>query len=269
MNVTVALALDYNRLDIAPFLNSFEKHASGELYLVTNKLDLLKDKKYTKIKLVDIFDLVKHFKINIQNLTVFNLKPIIFYLFLKHYKSKIDIQKVILTDVDLFFQYDPFLLLDKIKTETFIIGEEGKRYAECETNTTWFNAGYSEIYEKVKNEKILNCGFTIGYYDKILDYQKQVAQELQYILACRPYFAYDQVILNVLTYCTKTIQPTILLSGNPYLVHMHYMSPEYLIPEYFDNKKGILNEQKEPYCIVHQYNDKKIADEFVFKNWKH
>jgi hypothetical protein len=265
MNITVALALDYKRTDIAPFLNSFQKYSSGVLYLITNQINILENKKYSKIKLVNIFDLIKQFNINIHNLTVFNLKPVIFYLFLKQYKTKVDIKKVILTDVDLFFQYDPFVLLDKIKTETFLIAEEGKKFFECDTNTTWFNAGYHEQYDKVKDQKILNCGFTVGYYDAVLDYQKQVVTELQHILATRPYFAYDQVILNVLTYSTKTITPTILPHGNPYVAHMHYQSPNLLTPEYFTSE--MLNEEKKPYCVIHQYNDKEIANNFVQKKW--
>lgn len=268
MNITIALALNYSRLDIAPFLNSFEENVSGELYLITNKLDILENKKYLKVKLVNIFDIANAYKINLQHLTVFNLKPIIFYSFLKQIKAKINVQKVILTDVDLFFQYDPFTLFDMLSIKEFLIAEEGKKYSECGTNTTWFNAGYHELYEKVKDKKILNCGFTIGYYDAMLDYQKQVSYELQRILTQRPYFAYDQVILNVLTYCNNSITPTILTHGNPYIVHMHYLAQDKLTPDFFTEKQ-ILCDKKTPYCIIHQYNDKDVVNNFVQEKWKH
>lgn len=266
MNITLAVALNYNRSDIAPFLNSFEKNVSGELYLITNNLNILTDGNYSKIKLLDIQDIVNHFNINLQNLTVYNLKPVIFYLTLKKLKEKLSYDKVILTDVDLFFQYDPFTLLDLISTKTFIICEEKKLYSECDTNTTWFNAGYHEIYNDVKDKKILNCGFTLGYTEAVIGYQKQVAHELQKILSYRPYFAYDQVILNVLTYSKKTLTPTILPHGNPYIVHMHHMSAEELVSDFFTDLE-ILNKDKKPYCVVHQFNEKEQGNNFVQKVW--
>lgn len=266
MNITLAVALNYNRNDIAPFLNSFEKNVSGELYLITNNLNILAGGNYSKIKLVNIQEIAKHFNVNLQNLTVFNLKPIIFYLCLKHLKSKINLDGVILTDVDLFFQYDPFTLLEEVPTKTFIICEEKKLYSECDTNTTWFNAGYHEMYNDVKYKKILNCGFTVGCSESVIEYQKQVAYELQKILAIRPYFAYDQVILNVLTYAKKTLSPTILSHGNPYIVHMHHMSSDELTPDFFTNTT-ILNKDKKPYCVVHQFNEKEQGNNFVQKVW--
>lgn len=263
MNIGIALALNYKKEDITPFLKSYEKYASGELLLVTNTPNEFETN--TKIKTVNIFDLAKQYNINLQALTVFNLKPIIFYILLKEYKNK-NFKNVVLSDVDLFFQYDPFLLITQTHTKNFLICEEKKTYKECDTNTTWFNAGYSEIYKDVENKKILNCGFTVGSIESVLEYQKQVAYELQKILATRPYFAYDQVILNVLTHSTKTLQPTILEHGNPYIVHMHHMDPSELTPNIF-TEEFLLNKQGTPYCVVHQYNEKEQGNKFVQRVW--
>lgn len=264
MNISIALALKYDKKDIAPFLNSYEKHVSGDLYLVTDRTEQYTN--YKKIKPLDINQLAKEFNIRAYALTVFNLKPIIFYLLLKKLSKNLQITNALLTDVDLIFQRDPFQLIDETNTETFLICEEKKYYNECDTNTTWFNAGYFENYEKVKNKKILNCGFTVGKFEHVLDYQKQVANELQKILASRPYFAYDQVILNVLTYVTETIKPTIISHGNPYIVHMHHMSSDELIPEIFANGL-IYAPDKKPYYVVHQYNEKEVASKFVNETW--
>lgn len=265
MNISIALALKYEKKDIAPFLNSYEKYASGDLYLVTDRVDQYYG--FKKIKPLNISEVAAEFNIRAYALTVFNLKPILFYLLLKKLSKKLKIENALLTDVDLIFQNDPFKLIEETDTKTFIICEEKKYYSECDTNTTWFNAGYYENYEEVKNKKILNCGFTVGKLNFVLDYQKQVANELQRILATRPYFAYDQVILNVLTYVTKTIKPTIITHGNPYIVHMHHMSNDELIPSIFQNNL-IYAPNKKPYFVVHQYNEKEVASNFVKKVWQ-
>jgi hypothetical protein len=265
MNIGIALALKYDKKEIAPFLNSYEKYASGDLYLVTDRIEQYTG--YKKIKPLDINFLANEFNIRAYALTVFNLKPVIFYLLLKKLAKNLKITNALLTDVDLIFQKDPFTLIEETNTDTFLICEEKKYYNECDTNTTWFNAGYIEDYEKVRNKKILNCGFTVGRFEYVLDYQKQVANELQKILATRPYFAYDQVILNVLTYVTKTIQPTIISHGNHYVVHMHHMSNDELLPEIFQNGL-ICAPTKQPYFVVHQYNEKEVASKFVKETWK-
>lgn len=257
MNISIALALNYKKEDILPFLKSYEKHASGNLYLVTNNTETYLN--YQKIIPIDIFSLAQKYKINLNALTVFNLKPIIFYLLLKEQKN---IQNVLLTDVDVFFQKDPFSILEKIKTDTFIISEERDYYKNNDTNTTWFNAGYIEEYKNVADKKILNCGIAIGKYDSMLDYQKQVSHELQNILSKRPYFAYDQVILNVLVYSRKTLTPTILNHDNQYITHMHFVKDEDLTANKFKNGL-VLTDLNEPYYIMHQYNENKTLTQFI------
>ena len=196
---------------------------------------------------------------------MFNLKPVLFYLILKSLKG---VDNVLLTDVDVVFQQDPFLILDKIKTDTFIVCEECVLYKDNDTNTTWFNAGYYEEYENVKNQKVLNCGVTIGNYNAMLDYQKQVAKELEYILAVRPYFAYDQVILNVLTYSRKTLNPTIIPHDTHYISHMHFLKDEDLTNYPFKDKK-IYSPNNEPYIVIHQFNENKTINDFIHKTWSY
>lgn len=251
MNITVALSLNYGRKNLLPFLKSYDKYASGDLYLITDRPDQFTG--FAKIKTVNIFDFAKKYKISL-NLTPYNLKPILYYLFLKDFKEDCN---VFLTDVDVVFQDDPFKVLDKVPTDTFIICEEKKLYSECDTNTTWFNMGYASEYDKVKDQKILNCGITLGSRESVMDYQKQVAYELQKVLARQYYFAYDQVILNVLYYVFKSIKPTILTHGNNYVVHLAHVSDDELTKENVKNAK-LYAPNEEPYPIVHQFNERPV-----------
>jgi hypothetical protein len=209
--------------------------------------------------------LAKKYKINLNALTVFNLKPIIFYSVLKEQNNS---KNVLLTDVDVFFQKDPFSILEEIKTETFIVCGERDLYKDNDTNTTWFNAGYWEEYDNVKDKKVLNCGVAIGKYDAILEYQKQVAKELEHILATRPYFAYDQVILNVLTYSRKTLTPTILPYDTHFISHMHFIKNKDITNNTFKNNIMYSSKNK-PFIIIHQFNENKTINNFIHKIWNY
>lgn len=251
MNITVALSLNYKRNKILPFLKSYEKYASGDLYLITDQCNEFSD--FSNVKPVDIFEFAKKHKISL-NLTPYNLKPVLYYLFLKNFNQDCN---VLLTDVDVVFQEDPFKILENVNTDTFIICEEKKLYSECDTNTIWFNMGYREHYNRVVNNKILNCGITLGNIKSITDYQKQVAYELQRVLARQPYFAYDQVILNVLYYVNKSITPTILPHGNDYVVHLAHVGDNELTKENVKNAMLYAANGK-PYPIVHQFNERPV-----------
>ena len=263
MNIGIALALDYKKENLLPFLNSYEKNSSGKLYLITNRVDQYLG--YKNITPINIFEVAKKYNVNLSSLTVFNLKPVLFYLILKSLKG---IDNVLLTDVDVIFQQDPFTILNDVKTDTFIISEECTLYKDNDANTVWYKAGYHEEYDIVENKKVLNCGITVGKYDAVLDYQKQVAKELQYILSIRPYFAYDQVILNVLTYSRKTLTPTILAHNNHYISHMHFLKDEDL-PNYSFTDGIMKSPEGNPYVIVHQFNENKTVNDFFHKTWNY
>lgn len=271
MNVGVALAIhnislagQYPKDKILPFVRSFSKNVDGLLYVVTDRKEWYSE--YKNIVPLDILEIVNSFNIKTQNLTVFNLKPVVFYLLLNKLKKQHDIENVLLTDIDIVYQLDPFQIIKELKIDTFLIGEEKNYFNECNTNSTWFKAGYEEQFDDVKDKKILNCGFTVGKYGPILDYQKQVAKELEYILANRPYFAYDQVILNLLTYSRKTVKPLILPHGNEFVVHMHQMESKGLSTN--DFKNGLIySPNGQPFRTVHQFNEHKSACEFILKTW--
>jgi hypothetical protein len=260
MNISVALAINYTKTNISPFLKSYEKYASGILYILTDKMDQYEG--FKNIVAVNVIDIIQKYRIDTTKLTPYNLKPIVYYLFLKDFDQPVE--NVFLTDVDVVFQSDPFAILNEIKTDTFIICEEKKLYSECDTNTTWYNMGYRDSYDKVINEKILNCGITLGTKASVQDYQKQVAKELEVVMARQPYFAYDQVILNVLYYTTKTVNPTILPHGNNYIVHLAHVDDSELNDKNVVNNQ-LLNNDGVPYPIVHQFNERLSLNEMFIK----
>ena len=102
MNISLALSINNSKKNILPFLESYSKYSTGTLYLIT---DIDNDiQGYSNIIPINFVNFCKQYKVPTQ-LTAFNLKPILFYLFLK---NKQDINNVLITDVDVIFQNDPF-----------------------------------------------------------------------------------------------------------------------------------------------------------------
>lgn len=257
-NISLALSLNYTKEFLTPFLESFEKCSTGILHLIT---DLpLEQFKYKKVNPVCVYKLLEAHKIT-HNITAFNLKPILFYLYLKQFD---DNNQILITDVDVVFQQDPFALTNQQTDYEFIVCEELKLFKDCVVNTTWLQVSYPELIKELAEKKILNSGVIFGKKYAIQDYFKKMAYEMQYILPKCNYPILDQVILNVLYYNKKTITPHILPHNNGFIIHLSQVD---------DHKLSSLNITKEntfiynDVCnrVVHQYNKKPLLDNFFKK----
>lgn len=266
MNAIVSLSLNFSYEYLKPYLKSFNENVNGNLYLITdhslNSLPLQSD----KIHLINFFELAKKYKV--ASLTPYNLKPILFYLFLKELKASGKYTTALLSDVDVVFQADPFQkYLHDFKTG-IILGEERHYYKDCETNSIWYKQGYSAFYDTVKDKKILNCGITIGEIDKLIDYQKKVASELGVVLARQNYFAYDQVILNHLTYITNDLNFTILPHLNDYIIHLSQVDDVREDISLWIKENKIFNPiTNTPFTIVHQFDKKPKLKKFITEKY--
>jgi hypothetical protein len=267
MNSIVALSLGFKYDYLKPFLKSFNENVNGILFLVTDldRASLPIDQK--KIQVINYFKFAE--KYNIRNLTPYNLKPIVFYLLLKEIKEQTSCKTALMTDVDVIFQKDPFTEYAKrFSAHSTVLAEERNYFKNCDTNTTWYKFGYNESYDEVKEKKILNCGVTIGDIDKLIDYQKQVATELSIILPQRNYFAYDQVILNLLTYVRKSIQLEILPHGDEFLIHLSAADEKNDLSEKWINNNLLAKPGQDPFIIVHQYDKKDLTKAFFTKKYE-
>lgn len=267
MNSVVALSIGFTFDYIKPFLKSFNEQVDGTLFLVTDLAPANIPLDLKKIQIINFYKFIEKHNI-VKGLTPYNLKPIIFYLLLKEIQKQTDCNITMLTDVDVIFQGDPFIKFnDQYTKNDVVLAEERNSYKDCETNSIWYKVGYADSYDTVKDKKILNCGVTIGSISKIIDYQKQVAQELSIILSQRNYFAYDQVILNLLTYVRKTLDLKILPFGNDFIIHLSAAREEDYNTEWLRNN-FFAEPGKEPYTIVHQFDKKNITKEFVPKKYE-
>jgi hypothetical protein len=120
----------------------------------------------------------------------------------------------------------------------------------------------------VKDKKILNCGVTIGPIDQLIDYQKQVAQELGVVLVRQNYFAYDQVILNYFTYVLKTLNFKILSHSNDFIIHLSQEDEIQDLSLWVRNNTIYNPKTGNPFTIIHQFDKKKGLKEFVIKKYE-
>jgi len=264
MNTVVALSLNYQYDYLKPFLKSFTDNVDANLFLITDNKDI--PNICDRVHLVDVFSLIQKYKIT--KLTPYNLKPVLFYLFLKE-KQKENYNTALITDVDVVFQKEPFIEYKSNHSNgELVLGEERHYYKNCDTNSWWFKEGYAFAYEQVADKKILNCGVTIGPIDKLVLYQQKVTSELSSLLTKRDFFAYDQVILNYLTYVTKTLDFKLLPHGNNFVVHLSQEDEITDLTKWIKNDMIYNHNTGEDFTVIHQYDKKKGIKEFVQNKYK-
>lgn len=266
MNIAVALSLNYPSSYLIPFLKSYQKEVIGDLFLITNLTE--KDIPFlsNNIHLVNFEEFIKKYKV--ANLTPYNLKPILFYLLLKELLNTEKYQTALLTDVDVIFQKDPFAVYKTtFDTEKLLLSEERHFYKDCNTNSWWYKQGYLQTYDIVKNKKILNCGVTIGPIESLINYQKKVVNELSVLLSKHNFFAYDQVILNYLTYNTQELDFNILTHGNDYIIHLSQEDEIQDLTKWIRNDTIYNCSSNNDFAIIHQYDKKKGIKEFVLNKY--
>lgn len=251
-NICLALSVNYPITFLHPFIKSFQKFADGILYLVTD----IPEKHfacYSKIRAVSLQDLYKKYNIT-ANLTAFNLKPIIFYLLLKELNQA---QKVLISDVDVIFQSNPF---DFNTDNNFYICEEKKIFSQCEVNLTWLKVSYPEYEQALLQKRILNSGVVYGARQTIQNYFKFMIGELQNLLPRCNYPILDQIILNILYYVRGNIEPIILPHNNKHIVHLSQEDKSIITTKNIDNTTFVLNNNIS--TVVHQYNKQPFLDTF-------
>jgi hypothetical protein len=258
-NICLSLSLNYSVDFLKPFLKSFEKYSTGELHLITDIPNCFKQ--YKKVVPFDIKTLLLKHSIP-TNLTAFNYKPVLFYLYLKNLKN---IEHVLISDTDVIFQDDPFKVCKElVNTENdFVVCEEKKTFADCDVNTTWLRVSYPELSNELTPLKILNSGVIYGHKNVLQDYFKKMAYEMQNILPKCNYPILDQIILNVLYYKHKTITPKLLSHGNNFFVHLSQVSDTELTEKNIQNDIFTFNGNTP--AIIHQYNKKPLLNNFYTK----
>jgi hypothetical protein len=193
------------------------------------------------------------------------------------YKDFINIyeyENYIFTDFsDVFFQGNPFEIIEKIDNEYLNVISEGISIKNQLWNYNFLLTifGENEINEIIENE-VINGGVIFGNKYQLMDYVDIVISEYEKLNNNVNYFfGVDQPILNYVIYKTKQLKVNIIREDIPLCINLHSFFMDSDKNVYKDikivNDKLVYNSNNELFKIVHQYNrnfklDKQIKDHF-------
>lgn len=168
-----------------------------------------------------------------------------YYEYLKQYKF----ERVLLTDVaDVVFQKNIF----DIPLQSGLISfAETKKIGECSINSHWIKQKFSDVVMSYLKDKTIICsGFTIGDYDDILFYTKQMAIHMEPFISHLPAMSgYDQGVHNYLIWSKLLPRIFIGLPSGEVVAHLHYHQNEFSL-----SPNGVLGAHGKIIPVLHQYN---------------
>ena len=194
---------------------------------------------------------------------IINIRWKIYEDYLNENKDKYNL--VFTTDLrDSFFQKDIFKYYDSKKPFLGLALEDGTLSEEV--NQGWIRRTYNdEIYESMKNERIICVGTVWGTPDKFFEFSKIMWERLSSEWSLRVN-AIEQAVGNYLIYHDKMFNDCIVKSDNKdgpvmtiALTNRNDIN--------FDLNNNILNKKGEIAAVIHQYDRKKDILEFVTKKY--
>lgn len=260
-NLVLGAAVNLGINDIKIFIESFKKNnEKDDIYILIEESSSEEKINYLHRNSVKILFYETG---NILETQPNNYRFIKFFDFLNENK---EYKNVLIADVsDVYFQSNPF---EDLKGEFIFFAEED----ESETigsngfNSRWILQSFgNKVLEKIKHNKIVCCGTTIGSYDNMLLYCKKLTSEMVRIKKeNNPYFfdMMDQGIHNYICHTSleKFKNPLIKNNGDFFATIgiTCTASPEKIITK---NNHIEVNE-KIP-RIIHQYNRSKQLLDFL------
>lgn len=174
-------------------------------------------------------------------------------LFLDWLETAPDTDRVLLVDVrDVLFQADPFSqdlgggLHSFLESDRLTIGD-------CVWTSAWIKYRYDqEKWEKLRGERIVCSGATMGGLPDILDYLRRMAGELEPWLPGRNYMAgHDQGAHNVLAHEGRLPGLRLWPQAHGPVLHLGQVAEADIR---LDDRGRVLNTAGRPVPVVHQYD---------------
>lgn len=256
-NLVISSAFGYSANQISFFIKSLRRFYKDEIYFLISPKD------------IQIKDLLRHYdckflEVNCHKNDI-QLKRYSFYLeILKNQKYN----KILHCDSrDIYFQANPFEFKYHGSINFFL---EDEKLKNCKYNSNWILKTYGKKNFKLLSDKIILCSGTIvANYESMLEYlnllkyhikKYKYKKRLKYLLTFRRdkagrgcdqahanYIGHNNLVKNSFFY--KNVDGPIAT-----VYHLKKIR--------FDDQLNLVNDNKVPYLIVHQY-DKKID---LFKN---
>lgn len=227
------------------FCISIRKYYDGKLVLITDT----NDEEFVKyLKSYNVIVLKTNKLISVEDLMIERWSiPI------KVIEGFPEVENVILSDTrDLVYQANPFdyLVGDEIELTT-----ENKTIEECQHwNARWIRTMYDEeVYELVKDQKIICGGYMCGKRDGIIKLCKIIVDESKRYpktIVGQPPIFIDQSAMNVFYRQKKLPSTTLHPTGGPFVATIgSNMGPTKL-----DNEGYLVTDEGVRPAVVHQYD---------------
>ena len=236
--------------EVILFLSSLRKYYEDEIFFFVNK------KNFELKKILKKYDCsyreVSTHKHDIQ------IKR--YSLVLDFLMERNDIKKILFCDSrDIYFQSNPFDFPYEGDINFF---SEDHPIENCNINSNWIQKTFGhENFEKLKKNSIICSGTVIGKKEAFIEYATQMKmmskkfpykKRLKFFLTFRrdkegrgcdqsyaAYLIYNNILLNLKTYSNKL---------GPFATVYHLTNLK------FNDDNVLLNQNNEPYILVHQYD---------------
>ena len=262
-NLVLSAAVGYKFEQIEFFIKSLRKFYKEEVCIVIDAKNTELEKKLKDYNCNTINTQIgKNETINRRNEIFTN------YLKDKNYKN------ILLCDSrDIYFQGNPFKYDYKGPINFFL---EDYKIKDCPYNSNWLIKTYGKVtFDNISENIILCSGTVLGSNDKILEYLSllkdygsnfKYKKKFKYLITFRPdpegrgceqghanYLVHKNIIKNFHLYSN---------SKGPIATVF------YLKKIIFDNKSRLINDNGEPYLLVHQYDKRWSEFSYNVNNYK-
>ena len=257
-NLIVGVAKNYRWKTVQPFFKSFEavgfKNCDCIMFVAR-----LKKKTINKIESCGV--IVKNMPEEYINMKTNKIRWKLYLDYINENSDKYDL--ILATDTrDVIFQQDLFQFYDSKKPFLGVAIE--KDFLNETINRRWFIYAFGkDIYETVKNEKIINGGTFIGTTNKFLLLANKVWEKVKYQTFSRK--LHDQSIVNYIVCVEKIFDDCLKKSENKdgNIITIGLIKKNVSL----DSEDNILNEKGEIASLVHQYERVRLLKEKVRKKF--
>jgi len=264
-NLIIGSIIGYDWEAVAPFFKSFEQTVFENCDCVMF-VGQMTPSTIDKIKSIGVIVHPIPYKYKFLNVVINNYRWEIYETFINENINKYNI--VLTADVrDTFFQFDFFKLYQKTKSFLGVAFEDN--ILTQTTNKNWIVEVFGEdIYENIKNERIICSGTIWGTADKFYEFSKKMWEVLKSKWS-KCFKIIDQAVANYLIYHEKLFIDCLIKSetkDGPVMT-IGFTNDSDII---FDSKNNILNRKGEIGAVIHQYDRKpdivkKVINKYCIK----
>ena len=261
-NLIIVSISDYDWNKIAIFFNSYSRanFENTDLVVYVNNI---KENVINKIKSfgVKIIRIPEEYK----KYSIINSRWKLYTDFLKQNKDKYNL--IFTADAkDLFFQKDVFKFYQNIQKPFLGIALEDGFIGQSPENKEWTLKIYGEeLFEKIKNERIICVDTVWGSIDKFCEFSEKMWEKLSSEWGKNKGLV-DKYLVNVLIYHDKLYNDCIIFNDNIDGPVMTIALTNRVFIN-LDKDNNILNKKGDVAAVVHQYDRKEDLTQIVINKY--